>query len=129
MKQLLTEEQGEKLVALQSTVQAALAAGNETRVFAVRRNLRNRIFRIRQGLQEDELGLIPVLKRQFDGDMSLETFTFNWDLGPRDPFRVVHTHDWRAAGGDYEEVMVPDPKTGVVKRSRICRPTAFTEQR
>jgi len=119
----LTEEQQHIL-----DLQAQIERASPKQVRHLRRLLRNRIFRCRQGREGFDNGLIAHLEAQWSPDMGLSTFTFNWDLHPKDPLRVVMPFDWVDAGGTYVEMPAMDQKTGVLKKVRVCDPTAFTQQ-
>ena len=59
--------------------------------------------------------------------MNWANFTFEWDVGAEDPLTVIDVFGWEGSGGKFEDmsVMCDD---GIVRRQRMCNPTAFTKQ-
>jgi len=121
----LTEDEANHCIMLKQEVMQA--TGSKAKLLAVRRKLRNRLHRIRQGRTEFDLGLKKLIEAQFAPNMSWATFTFSWDISPKDPLEVVNTFQWEAHGGKYEnrQVMCDD---GIVRSQMFCEPTAFTQQ-
>ena len=124
LKEPLTDDEAQHLCDLK----AALLSCTEKQLALHRRRIRNRIFRIRRGDMSHDNGLVKLLESQFSPDMSLDTFTFNWDVAPDDPLKVITVFEWKEHGGDFETMMVQDPKDGLVKPQKMCRPTGFTQQ-
>ena len=81
-----------------------------------RRENRYKLFRIREGKYEfNEHNLKEVIENQFRQGMSWPLFTFSWDIGVTDFFKVVTLEEWIIDGGR------TDPMG-------IKVPTAFTKQ-
>ena len=53
--------------------------------------------------------------RKTNAQFNWFSFTFHWDLNPRDHTKIITKDKWFAEGGDYDEL-------------GALRPTAFTEQ-
>lgn len=129
LEEPLTEQEADHLLQLKHEVMNASNLGKS----ALRRKLRYRLFRIREyendpdRRAEFDKGLKKFIEAQFSPPMKWENFTFEWDIGVEDPLTIVTPFNWIDAGGQFEEmnVMCDD---GVVRRQRICQPTAFTQQ-
>lgn len=83
-----------------------------------RRHIRYNLFRIRDGHPDYlENGLKELIEAQLDPNkgQTWDSFTFHWDVGANDPFKVIIKTQWAESGGGYDE-------TG----NRT--PPAFTEQ-
>jgi len=119
----LTDDEAQHIIELKE--QAARASGRQLR--HLRRVIRNRIFRIRQGRDGFDNGLKKFIEAQLSPDQSLDTFTFNWDIAPNDPMKVVSPYEWTDCGGTFETVMVLC-QDGITRPERQCDPTAFTKQ-
>jgi len=89
-------------------------------VRAIRRKIRYRIFRIREGKEQYDKGLKAWFELQFTEDMNWGNFTFDWDVSPSDPLKVITPMEWVSSGGDL--VTLPGSKV------RNCDPPAFTRQ-
>ena len=113
MAQQLANEHFEKKEA-EEAEQKALAELDVPRNLA-RRHIRYRLFRIRRGDDEVQDDLKEYIQRQFVGEMSWSTFTFNWDVSPGDPLKVIKEDQWADEGGGHDV-------TGAYN------PTAFTRQ-
>jgi len=123
MSDPLTEDEANELMRLKMDI----VHGTEKAVKQIRRKLRNRIFRINQGRDGFDNGLSKVLKAQFHPDMNMNNFTFNWDLSPKDPLKVVTVFEWKEEGGTFETMNV-QCDDGIIRPEKICSPTAFTKQ-
>lgn len=122
-ERLLTDEEAEHLLDLK---QAAMTLkGAEFRKF--RRDIRYRLFRIREGRLEYDNGLKKLIEQQFEPDMKWDNFTFRWDVSPKDPLKVIMEAEWVSEGGAFEQVMVQG-EDGVVRPQRVYTPPAFTRQ-
>lgn len=84
-----------------------------------RRQIRYRLFRIREGKEEFDHGLKAFIENQFRPGMTWENFTFEWDVAPNDVLKVITQFEWVSHGGVMREV---DSKT------MLCEPTGFTRQ-
>jgi hypothetical protein len=82
----------------------------------VRRNVRYRLFRIREGNDVVQDDLKEHIETQFQFGMSWKTFTFTWDVDPNHPLEVIIEDEWDEKKGGY------DRTTGVKS------PPAFTHQ-
>lgn len=87
-----------------------------------RRQLRYRLFRIREGKEEFDNGLKSFIEKQFRPGMSWKNFTFEWDIAPKEPMKVISPFEWQQHGGHVRAAL--DPTTG----RPICDPSAFTHQ-
>ena len=81
-----------------------------------RKNIRYRIFRIREGNDPVQDDLKMFIESQFQFGMSWKTFSYVWDVSPTDPLKVITEDQWDEEGGGY------DVMTG------IKSPSAFTHQ-
>lgn len=88
-----------------------------------RRKMRNHIFKIIKRTRR-ELDLTPELEAikqiidpQLDANIQINwsTFTFRWDLHPKNHAKIIQKDSWFKEGGSYDEL-------------GALRPTAFTEQ-
>jgi len=120
---LLTDDEASHLLDLKQ--EAMNLKGLKLHKF--RRRIRNRLFRIRQGRKEFDNGLKKMIESQFEPDMNWKTYTFNWDVAPIDPLKIISPFEWESNGGTFEDVMVQGDD-GVIRKQRICSPTAFTHQ-
>ena len=78
-----------------------------------RRNIRYRLFRIKER-KSDEIELKNYIESQFKNGMDWDSFTFNWDVAPNDPLKVIEPFEWILFGG---------------KQNMFgCSPPAFTRQ-
>lgn len=84
-----------------------------------RKHVRYRLFRIREGKEQYDNGLKDFIEKQFKPGMKWSDFTFDWDVAPKEPLKVISPFEWNEAGG---RMIVLDGKT------RICEPSAFTKQ-
>lgn len=84
-----------------------------------RKHIRYRLFRIREGKTDYDKGLKTYIENQFRPGMTWENFTFDWDVAPMEPLKVITPFEWQTHGGQMESL---DAKT------TICRPAAFTRQ-
>ena len=93
----------------------------------LRRKIRNRLFRIRQGNEDFDRGLRAFMEEQMTPDMSFEKFTFSWDVSPSNPLKVISVFEWVDEGGTFEtlNVLCDD---GIMRPQKMCDPTAFTKQ-
>lgn len=85
----------------------------------VRRGIRYRLFRIRDGgaiAEEHDKGLKAWIELQFKPGMVWEGFTFTWDVSPSEPLKVITPFEWQSSGGKI------DPETN------LCVPSGFTNQ-
>lgn len=120
----LTPEEAEHLLDLKQ--EWLSASPRQKRHF--RRQIRHRLFRIRDGRMEFDKGLRKLFEAQFEPQHTWEKFTFDWDVGVEDPLVLVTPIDWVSSGGKMELLTVPDPHTGRPVQQRVCEPTAFTRQ-
>jgi len=81
-----------------------------------RRNVRYRLFRIQENKDVVNDDLKQFVESQFEFGMTWKTFTFTWDVSPRDPLKVITEDMWDDEKGGY------DPVTGVKS------PPGFTHQ-
>ena len=81
-----------------------------------RRNIRYRLFRIREDNDPVNDDLKSYIESQFEFGMTWKTFTFTWDVSPQDPLKVITEDMWDDERGGY------DPVTGVKS------PPGFTHQ-
>jgi len=81
-----------------------------------RRHIRNHLFRIRNNDKEMDLELKEIIEKQFSTGSNWGNFTFEWDVGVNDPFKVIAPKDWVKSGGAFDDL-----------GRRI--PTAFTQQK
>lgn len=123
LKEPLTDEEAKYLCDLK----AQIVNGNDKRIRLLRRQIRNKIFRIRRNEKGHDVALKKVLEAQFQPDMKWKTFTHNWDVAPYDPLEVVSPYEWSEKGGKFDQVMVQG-KDGILRPQKICEPTAFTKQ-
>jgi len=93
---------------------AQLIVGVETGKVS-RRQLRYRLFRIRDGSEEHDQGLKAWFELQFKPGMTWKRFTFEWDVAPKEPLKLITKWEWTKYGGRFDEV-------------GRCAPPAFTEQ-
>lgn len=119
----MSDEEAQHILDLKNQINNG---GEKTRRL-LRRRIRYRLFRVREGKAEHDKGLRKVIEAQFTPDMSFEKFTFNWDVSPRDPLKVVTVFEWKEEGGSFETVNVLC-EDGIVRPQKICQPTAFTKQ-
>jgi len=121
----LTEDEALHCIELKHA--AMQAQGSKTKMRHVRRTIRNRLHRIRQGRLEYDLGLKKLIEAQFHPNMSWENFTFEWDVSPKDPLEVITSYQWADHGGKFETHRV-QCDDGIIRDQMICDPTAFTKQ-
>jgi len=83
-------------------------AKNLDAVFHIRRAVRYRLFRIRDGGRMGEAhdkGLKAQIEYQFLPGMTWSNFTFEWDVAPNNPLIVIHksilNNEWRDMGGKF----------------------------
>jgi arginine/lysine/ornithine decarboxylase len=72
-----------------------------------RRHIRNKLFRIRDNRSEDIEdidNLKEYIEAQFDVNQKWEGFTFDWDVGVHDPFKVITIDEWVKNGGKFDEM-------------------------
>ena len=119
----LTQDEAEHCIELKA--HSMNLKGKRLRKF--RRDIRYRLFRIREGKDEFDNGLKKLIEAQFEGGMQWPTFTFTWDVAPDDPLKVITPFEWLDHGGTFEEIFIID-EDGHPKRKRICDPPGFTEQ-
>lgn len=82
----------------------AVTAGKVTR-----RQMRYRIFRIREGgrvAKAYDLGLKGFIEAQFTADMNWENFTYEWDIAPNEVLKVIPknitNYEWLELGGKFD---------------------------
>jgi hypothetical protein len=85
----------------------------------LRKHVRYRLFRIREGKEEYDGGLKKFIENQFQPGMNWKNFTFEWDVSPNEPLKVITPFDWIKEGGRIVQLD---------SRNQICQPTAFTKQ-
>jgi hypothetical protein len=83
----------------------------------VRKQIRYRIFRIREGKSEYDLGLKKWFELQFAVGMTWDNFSFTWDVSSKDPLKIIDAIEW-------DGQVILDKQTG----KRFCDPPAFTNQ-
>ena len=86
-------------------------------VRALRREIRYRLFRIREGKSEYDKGLKKWIELQFREGMTWANFTFIWDVSAIEPLKLIEAMEWDGR-------MVFD----VGSKKKICDPPAFTNQ-
>ena len=129
MESELTDDEANELLMLYEQIQK----GTPKQVRRLRKRIRYSLFRIREGNtkfdsnQNFVFGLKKRVMAQFEPKMTLETFTFNWDIHPTDPLTILTPYDWADAGGKFEIVRDRDEQ-GVIRERRVCDPPAFTNQ-
>lgn len=123
MQPQLTDDEANHLLDLKQQVMNS----NPRQLRLLRRQLRYRIFRIRDGRSEFDSGLRRMLEGQLEGRTTFDDFTFAWDLAPNDPLKVVTPFEWESNGGTFTTVqeLCDD---GLTRGKRLCNPTAFTHQ-
>ena len=85
----------------------------------VRRGIRYRLFRIRDGgeiAKEHDWGLKSWIEMQFKPGMVWRDFTFTWDVSPSEPLKVITPFEWLAEGGKIDQ------------ETNLCVPSGFTNQ-
>lgn len=83
----------------------------------VRKQIRYRIFRIRENKTEYDMGLKKWFELQFAVGMTWENFSYTWDVSAKDPLKVIDAIEW-------DGQVILDKATG----KRFCDPPAFTNQ-
>lgn len=78
-----------------------------------RKNIRYRLFRIRDNNHND-VDLKKYIESQFKTGMNWSNFTFDWDVAPDDPLKVIEPFEWVLCGGKHDLFG--------------CSPPAFTRQ-
>lgn len=103
--------------------------GKEYLVHPERRHIRYRLFRLRDGSTEmaHDGGLKRWMELQFKPGMNWKNFTFDWDVSPSEPLKIVSIHEWVAEGGLLEQFHERTDQGTNVMQTR-CTPTAFTKQ-
>lgn len=84
---------------------------------ALRREIRYRLFRIREEKKEYDFGLKKWIELQFREGMTWANFTFIWDVSAIEPLKLIEPTEWDGR-------MVFD----VGSKKKICDPPAFTNQ-
>lgn len=84
-----------------------------------RQQVRYRLFRIREEKEEFNHGLKEFIENQFKSGMTWSNFTFDWDVAPNNPLKVISPFEWTSLGG---KMQIIDDKT------MLCDPTGFTNQ-
>lgn len=69
-----------------------------------RRQIRYRLFMIRQGKDTITDDLKSHIESQFQIGMSWKNFTFLWDVSPNDPLKVIREDQWKDEGGSYDGI-------------------------
>lgn len=123
LKESLTDEESNHIIDLQSE----LGTASKKQLRHLRRRIRYRLFRIREGRYEFDKGLKKYIEQQFSPDMNWDTFTFNWDVAPYSPLEVITPWEWGSRGGKFDNVNVMCDD-GIVRPEKICDPSAFTKQ-
>jgi len=123
LREPLTDDEANHLLELKMRAQTP----NKRELRLLRRQLRYRIFRIRDGREEFDLGLRKLIESQLEGRDSIADFTFTWDLSPKDPLKVINMFEWESEGGTFEVIMELC-EDGVPRQRRLCNPPAFTQQ-
>jgi hypothetical protein len=74
-----------------------------------RRQIRYRLFRIREGgrvADAHDKGLKAFIAKQFQPGMTWDNFTFEWDIAPNDPLKVIPrtitNYEWLDMGGAFD---------------------------
>ena len=119
----LTDEESNHLLDLKAQV----INSNARAISILRRQIRYRIFRIRDGRDEFDNGLRKLFEAQLEGRTTFDQFTFAWDVSPTDPLKMVSPFEWESSGGTFEEIMELC-EDGIQRPRRLCKPTAFTHQ-
>lgn len=83
--------------------------GSKGQVFQLRRAIRYRLFRLRDGGrigEQHDKGLKAFMERQFEGEMNWSNFTFEWDVAPNNPLQIIprdiSNNAWREIGGTFD---------------------------
>jgi hypothetical protein len=119
----LTDDEASHLLELKTQMM-----GGQPRVIRLmRRNIRYRLFRIRDGRTEFDNGLRKLVESQLEGRDSIKDFTFTWDVSPSDPLKVINMFEWESEGGKFDRIMELCDD-GISREKRVCRPPAFTRQ-
>jgi len=90
---------------------------------AVRRQIRYKIFRLREGkwAEDQELAALKSwYELQFQHGWTWKDFTFKWDVSAVDPLKAVTPIEW---DGD-----VVSERVGADSSGKFCDPAAFTNQ-
>jgi hypothetical protein len=99
-----------------------LVVPGTTEHFSLRREARRTVLRARMGKklsEKEDYFIEKIIKPQLDPNLNLDlkTFSFDWDIHPVEPCKIVRgVGEWFAAGGSI------DPK------SEAYEPTGFTKQ-
>lgn len=88
-----------------------LSSADTSKLRTLRRSIRNRLFGIRDGKSEADLGLKKWFELQFRTGMTWNDFTFSWDISCKEPLKLIGPFEW----------------DGQVFDGR-CDPAAFTHQ-
>lgn len=92
-----------------------------------RHDIRNMLFKLRDRRifpEEEALAnsIFDIFQKQFKPGMGLAGFTFTWDIGVDDPFRLITEDEWEDAGGKYDGELAR-------RNVKLKRPAAFTKQK
>lgn len=92
---------------------AELNSANDSKKRTMRRMIRNRLFKIREGInvEKHDQGLKSWFELQFNDDYAWDDFTFKWDVSVNEPLKLITPFEW----------------DGNVVDGR-CDPSAFTHQ-
>lgn len=66
-----------------------------------RRHIRYKLFQIRLN-KEIDLELKEYIENQFKKNQNWSNFTFDWDVGVNDPFKVISIEEWVSSGGVFD---------------------------
>lgn len=123
LREPLTDEEADHLIELKA--QAIHPSARNRRL--MRRQIRYRLFRIREGRMDFDKGLKKLIESQLEGRDTMKDFTFTWDVSPKDPLKVINMFEWESEGGTFDTVMELC-QDGIPRQKRLCRPPAFTQQ-
>lgn len=120
------------LIAKISTMKLSTLTHSNGKNYSVhphRRHIRNRLFKIREGNTSPEFdgGLKAWMELQFKPGMNWSNFTFEWDIAPSEPLKVVSILEWVSEGGLLEQYKQRN-EHGVDVMNTRCAPNAFTKQ-
>ena len=80
-----------------------------------RRKIRHRLFLIRMDKDTIDDDLRLHMESQFTSKMGWKNFTFEWDVSPKDPLKVITPEEWTREGGGMDLLtgkMYPPAFTG-----------------
>ena len=97
-----------------------------------RRFIRRIILRIRNHKHFEKehkpyvIGIKLIYEKHFNNEINWSTFTYTWDLNPKNPLEIVRPNQWQSAGGEFWN-KDRHGNDGKVLHG-MHKPTAFTHQ-